>query len=89
MKLGRNAALRLSALRSALFMLLTFGHDGGTKLSAQIFGQFVELRVAVDLDGLFGGVANHVTVMAPGKMILQFDFGVFVDHTVQIIGELV
>jgi hypothetical protein len=78
--LGRDLFLRsellvpkraedLNALRAALLMLLTLGHDSGAKPGAEIVGQFVELRVAINLDGFLGSVADNVTVVAPGKMI--------------------
>src|SRR5271163_2971598 len=70
-------------------MLLTFDHDGRSQPGTEVFGQFVKLRVAVDLDGLFRGVTDHIAVVAPGKMILQLDFRRFVENAVQIIGQLV
>src|ERR1700722_5490595 len=79
----------LHALWSAFFLLLAFHHDGGTQATAQIVGQFVKLGVAVDFDGLLGRVADHVAVVAPGKMVLQFDLGRVVEDTVQIVGQLV
>jgi hypothetical protein len=75
----------LDVLRAALFLLLAFGHDGGSEAGSEVFGKFVELGVAVDFDGLLGCVANHVTVVAPGKMVFQFDFCLFVEDTVQVI----
>ena len=77
------------ALRPASFLLLALGHDGGAEPAAEVFRKFVELRVAIDLDGLLGGVADYIAVMAPGKMILQLDFGLLVENAIQIIGQLV
>jgi hypothetical protein len=77
------------ALRSALLMLLAFGHDGGAEPAAEVFRKFVELRIAVDLDGFLGGVANDVTVVAPGKVVFELDLGFFVENAIQIIGQLV
>src|SRR5437879_3695077 len=76
---------RLHALRPALPVLLALGHDGGTQPRAEIFGQFVELGVAINLDGLLRGVTNHIAVVAPGKMVLQLDLCSLVEHPVQII----
>jgi len=72
----------LDALRAALFVLLALGHDGRTEAGAKIVGQFVELRVAVNLNGFLGGVADHVAIVAPGKMVLQFDFCLVVEDAV-------
>jgi len=63
-------------------LLLALGHDGGTEAAAEVFGQFVELGVAIDLNGFFGRVANYVAVVAPGKMVLQLDFCLFVEDAV-------
>jgi hypothetical protein len=88
---GKNAVrtLILYALRTALLILLALRHNGGTQPAAEIFRQFVKLGVTIDFNRLFGGIADHVTVMAPGKMVLQLDLGVLVDDAVQIIGQLV
>src|SRR5580693_4962712 len=79
----------LHALRAALPVLLTLGHDGRPQTRPKVFGQFVQLGVAIDLDGLFRGVTNYIAVVAPGKVILQLDFRRFVENAVQIIGQLV
>src|ERR1035438_3812939 len=59
----------LDLLRTGLLAGLALADDGGSKAVAQLVGKFVELRVAVDFDGLFGGVANHVAVVAPSQVI--------------------
>jgi hypothetical protein len=76
-------------LRAAPFLLLAFGHDGGAEAAAEIVGQFVKLGVAVDFDGLLGGVADDIAVVAPGKVVLKLDFSFFVEDAVQVIGQLV
>jgi hypothetical protein len=73
------------ALRTAPFLLLALGHDSGTEAGTEVVREFVELGIAVNFDGLLGCVANHVAVMAPGKMVLQLDFRLFVEDAVQII----
>jgi len=57
------------ALWSAFLMLLAFRHDRGTKPGAEIVWQFVQLRVAINLDGLLGCVADDIAVVAPGKVV--------------------
>jgi hypothetical protein len=61
------------------------GNDGGSKPVTKVVGKFIELRVAVNLDGLLGGIADHVAVMAPRKMIFQFGLGAIVYDSVEII----
>ena len=85
----RGERQRLNALRTALLVLKALGHDRRTEPAPKVFGQFVELRVAVDLDGLLGGIANDVAVVAPGKMIFQLDLCFFVENAVQIAGQLI
>jgi hypothetical protein len=70
------------------FMFLALCHDGGTEAGAQVFGEFVKLGVAVDLNSLLGCVANHVAVMAPGEMVLQFALGLLVEDPVQVVRQL-
>ena len=70
----------------SFFAGVTLGHDGGTEAVSKVVGEFVELGVAVDFDSLLGSVADYVTVVAPGKMVLQLNFGVFVEDSVQIVG---
>ena len=77
------------ALRAALLVLLTLRHDRRTEPAAKVFGEFVELGVAINLDGLLGRVADNVAVVAPGKVILQFALCLFVENAVQIAGQLV
>ena len=75
-------------MRAALFMLQALRHDRGTQAAAEVFGQFVELRVAVNLDGFLRGIANNVAVVAPGEMIFQLDLCFFVEDAVQVAGQL-
>jgi hypothetical protein len=44
------------------------------------------LRIAVDLDGFFGGVANHVTVVAPSQVVFQFGFSARVNDAIEVVG---
>src|SRR5215469_7448454 len=76
------------ALRSAAALLLALRHNCGTKSAAEVFRKFVELRIAIDLDGLLGCVAHHVAVVAPRKMIFQLGFGFLVEDAVQVTGQL-
>src|ERR1700758_3143695 len=70
-------------------MLLTLGHDGGAQPGPEIVGKLVELGIAIDLNGLLGGIANNVAVVAPGKMVFKLDFCFLVEYAVQITGQLV
>src|SRR5271165_2899528 len=76
------------ALGAALLVLLALGHDGRSQAAAEVFGQFVELGVAVNLDGLLGCIANDIAVVAPGKMVLQLSFRFLVEDAVQVTGQL-
>ena len=77
----------LDALRPG-FLSLAFRHDGGAEAISEVFREFVELGVSVDLNRLFSCVANDVAVMAPSEMIFEFRFRALVHHAVQIVGQL-
>jgi hypothetical protein len=68
------------------FPALAFGDDGGTEAVAEVVRQFVKLGVAVNLDGLLGGVADHVAVVAPGQMVFEFALCAVVNDAVKVIG---
>jgi hypothetical protein len=77
-------------LRIALvvFAAAALAHDGLVEAVAEGFGEFVNLVIAVDLDGLLGGVHDHVASVAPMEMLVQFGLQVGIDVAVQIIGQL-
>src|SRR5580658_547933 len=77
------------AFRTALLVLLALGHDSRTEAATEVFGQFVQLRVAIDLNRFLRSVTDYIAVVAPGEVILQLDLGILVDDAVQIIGQLV
>ena len=62
---------------------------GRPELGFEVFWEFVELGIAVDFDGLFGGVANYIAVVAPSEVFVQFGFCAGIDHAVQVVGEFV
>ena len=76
-------------LRAALLAGMTLGNDGGTKAGAKVFRKFVELGIAINLDGLLGGIADHVAVVAPGQMIFQFSFCARINRTIKVVGQLI
>jgi hypothetical protein len=67
---------------------MALGDDGGTEPGAKIFGKFVQLGVAVDLNGLLGGIAYNVAVVAPSEMIFQFNLGALINHAIQVVSQL-
>ena len=78
----------LNALLGLFLVLLALAHDGGTKSPAQVVRQFVELGVAINLDGFLSGIANHVAVVAPSQVVFQFRLGAIIQGAIQIIGQL-
>src|ERR1700675_2164333 len=71
-----------------LFALLALRHNRGAKPCAKVVGKLVKLGIAINLDGLLGGVADHIAVVAPGQMILEFGLGPVIEDAVQIICQL-
>jgi len=51
-------------------------------------GELVDIAVAVDRDGLPGGVENDLAMMAPAEMLFYFDQKVGGDLTVKIVRQL-
>jgi len=64
------AAKGCRASRSAAFF--ASGHDGGVEAFAEACGEFVDFVRAINLDGLAGGVEDHLAVAAAAEMGLQF-----------------
>src|SRR6266576_1410236 len=63
---------KLDTLLCLLLVLLALAHNGGTKSPTKVVGELVQLGVAIDLNGLFGGVAHHIAVVAPSQVVFQF-----------------
>jgi hypothetical protein len=76
-------------LGTRLLSRMTLGNDGSAQAGAKVFGKFVQLGIAINLDGFLGGIADHVAVMAPGQMIFQFSFCARVNRTIKVVGQLI
>jgi hypothetical protein len=73
-------------LGPGLLVRRALAHDGRLEASSKIVGQLVEFLVAVDLNGLFRRIADHIAVVAPSKMILELGFRLRIDHTIKVVG---
>ena len=82
---GESSAAR----RLGLLMCHALSHDGRPEPRSQIVGQFIKVRATVDFDGFAGGVTNHVAVVAPRQMIVEFGLGPGVQHAIEVIRQLV
>ena len=67
-------------------MRRAFVHDRRLQAAAQILWQLVEFLVAIDFDGLAGGVADDVAVMAPRQVILKLGLGPIVQRAIEVVG---
>jgi len=65
---------------------MALGNNGRSEARSEVVREFVKLGIAVNLDGLLGGVANHVAVVAPSQMVFQFSLGAVVQDAVQVVG---
>jgi hypothetical protein len=63
--------------------------DGRSELSLKIFREFVKLGITVDFDGLFGGIADYIAVVAPSQVLVQFSLCAGVNHAIQVVGQFV
>jgi hypothetical protein len=43
---------------------------GRSELGFEVFRQFVKLGITVDFDGLFGGIADYIAVVAPSEVLV-------------------
>jgi hypothetical protein len=77
---------RSGALRVGLLAGHAFGHDGIAKPSTEIVGQGIQLGIAVNFDGFFGRVADHVAVVTPSQVIFQVRLGAIVNRAIEVVG---
>jgi hypothetical protein len=77
----------LDFLRASLLVSFALGYDGVAKTAAKVVGKLIKLGIAINLDGLFGGIANHVAVVTPCQMVFQFSFGAVVEDPIQVVGQ--
>jgi hypothetical protein len=69
-----------------LFAGVAFGHDGGVEAFAELGGELVEFVVAVDGDGLAGGVEDYLAVVAGGGVGAHFFEELGADLAVEVVG---
>jgi len=69
-------------------MALALGYDGSMDPGAKFVRKFIEPRIPVDLDCALGSVTNHVAVMAPLQVFLEFSLGVRIHGVVEVVGQL-
>ena len=48
----------------------TFRHNGLVEAGSEVFRELVNLVIAVDFDGFFGGVHHDVAFVAPMQMLV-------------------
>ena len=68
--------------------LAAFSDDGLVEFTAETIRKFVKLVITIDLNGLLGGVQDHVAIAAPLKMLFQLCSYFHLDSAIQIIGQL-
>lgn len=88
---SRRAPLNKNYSFGSLFRrpgLSTFVHDGLVELVAEGVRKLVKLVIAVDLDGLFGGVHDYFALMAPLEMLLQLYLHGHIGGAIQVVGQL-
>jgi hypothetical protein len=71
--------------KSALwwFGRFAFRNDGIVKFCAKGVRKFVNLILAINLNGLLGSVADNVAVVAPSEVLLKFSLQVGIQRTVK------
>jgi hypothetical protein len=70
------------AFRAGFLSGLALGHDGCPKPGSQVFREFVELGITIDLNCLLGGVGDNVAVVAPSQVLFKLGLCTGVDYSV-------
>jgi hypothetical protein len=65
-----------------------FCHNGIMEATSEALWKLIKLIVAVNFNGLFGSVHDHMAFVAPMKVLIQLDFQVLADLAIKIIGQL-
>jgi hypothetical protein len=65
-----------------------FRHNGIVEAGSEALRKLVKLIIAVNLDGFFGRIHDHVAFFAPMKVFIELDFQILADLAVKIIGQL-
>ena len=68
--------------------ICAFLHDGGVQALAEFRGELVDFVLAIDGDGLAGGVEDDLAVVALADVGLDLGKECGVDFTVEVVGEL-
>jgi hypothetical protein len=55
---------------------------------SETFWELIKFIIAVNFDGLLGGVHDYVAFVAPMQVLVELDFQVLADLAVKIIGQL-
>src|SRR5438309_4317066 len=69
-------------------MAAAFCQNSLMETAAEVFRKLVDLVIAVNFDGLFGGIHHHVAFVAPMEVLIQLSFQVIAYLAVKIIGQL-
>jgi hypothetical protein len=68
-----------------LFSIPAFAHDGIVEAGAEGVWKLVNLIISIDLNGLFGGIKNHMAFVAPMQVLIKFSLKTFSDLAVKVI----
>jgi hypothetical protein len=68
--------------------MAAFSHNGIVEATSEAFWKLVKFIVAVDFNGFLGGIHDHVAFVAPMQMLVQLDFQVLGDLSIEVIGQL-
>jgi hypothetical protein len=84
-RLGEKGRAALTFWLIRLLLIGALRHDCGTKASTQVVRKFVQFGVAINLNGLARGIADHVAVVAPCEMVVKFSLGTGVQYAIKVV----
>lgn len=65
------------------------GHYGLLELHPESLREFIDSVIAINLNGLLGCVQDHMAVVAPMKMFIEFGAYGLTHCAIQVIGQLI
>lgn len=68
-----------------MFRVSALAHDSVVKAGPEGVWKLVNLIISIDLNGLFGGIKNHMAFVAPMQVLIQFRLEALCDLAVKVI----
>lgn len=71
-----------------MFRVSALAHDSVVKAGPEGVWKLVNLIISIDFNGFLGSIEDHVALVAPMQVLIQFSLKVFSNLAVQVIRQL-